>query len=968
MPVTYQLAELLPDSRKAGYDKSESSCCIAWRYSRHSYPGESRQVRVATGDGAVGFRFVAREQLASRLRSVTSRRVNVFPAALFCIALLAQGVRAQQPSSENSPTNTASRVRIVKKDRSFQLLRDEQPYFVKGAVVGPGGSLEALRTAGANSIRTQPGMLEEAQRHGFTALVGLPLGNPRKGFNYTDARQVQAQFERVRDIVRKYRRHPSLLCWNLGNEPEIQTTPAERVPLWKEVNRLAQMVKQEDPDHPVMAVIGGQYADMLHELNQYCPALDLVGLNSYAQMLKLPEEIAKEGWTRPYIVTEFGPRGHWQVPKTAWKVPIEDDANAKAEFYLQAYQHSVSGQPACLGSYVFYWAHKQEKTHTWYGMFLPDGSRTPAIDVMSFLWTGQWPTNRCAVLRGTKLTVASAENKGPVRPGVFLPGTRLACAIEVSDPDNDPLRIDWELRPDVADNSKVGGDWEPGVEPLPGAVLSTIDEGRRAVLQLPAKPGKYRVFVYAHDDHGNATTANIPILAEYPPVPPWQPDAQQRDQLRRSLTLLQTSTPTDRKTVRVLFYGQSISQQAWWKEVERYLRSTYTNANLLIENRAIGGHASQLLGKTAEADLYPFQPDLLIFHVYGSHLEYEDIIRRVRERTCADILLQTDHITQDRSLTEETDPAKLTPKDWDAWMNHAFLPTTAAKYGACRADVHELWKQYFRAHHLKAADLLRDGVHLNAHGEWLMAELLEAYLAPLPPKADYDALNEPRVRTVSVPSSGDRNSLRLEFTGTRADLLWKSKATGSVSVLIDGQAPSTIPQLYGFTRVSAFPGSDWPLLLRVGAGAPLVAEDWSMKIDQASPDGKLCHFRLLGTVTGDDGEGYSTNRFVSKSGRIVIEPEDWNLPYSVGVFKRPLPENYTATWRAVLRGTDNAGPPDAAPGTEACVTVVQGLSPGPHVLELRGSSLAEQLRDVRFYHPPNEAAPGSQSAPAPGSQ
>ena len=274
------------------------------------------------------------------------------------------------------------------------------------------------------------------------------------------------------------------------------------------------MVKQEDPDHPVMVVIGGQYADMLHELNDYCPAIDLVGLNSYAQMLKLPEEIAKQGWTRPYVVTEFGPRGHWQVAKTAWKVPIEDDANSKAEFYLRAYQHSVSAQPSCLGSYVFYWAHKQEKTHTWYGMFLPDGSRTPAIDTMTFLWTGQWPSNRCPVLTGQKLTVAPADGSAPAKPGIFPAGAKLACTVEVSDPENDPLRITWELRPDVADNPNVGGDWEPSVEPLKDAVVSTSDGGRKAVMQLPSKAGKYRVFVYAHDGHGNATTANLPLLAE----------------------------------------------------------------------------------------------------------------------------------------------------------------------------------------------------------------------------------------------------------------------------------------------------------------------------------------------------------------------------------------------------------------------------------------------------------------------
>jgi len=85
-----------------------------------------------------------------------------------------------------------------------------------------------------------------------------------------------------------------------------------------------------------------------------------------------------------------------------------------------------------------------------------------------------------------------------------------------------------------------------------------------------------------------------------------------------------------------------------------------------------------------------------------------------------------DHITSDASLTEETDPARLTPKQWDPWMNHVFLPATASKYGACRADIHERWKEYLKANHMKAADLLRDGFHLNAHGEWLMAELLKA--------------------------------------------------------------------------------------------------------------------------------------------------------------------------------------------------------------------------------------------------
>jgi hypothetical protein len=439
--------------------------------------------------------------------------------------------------------------------------------------------------------------------------------------------------------------------------------------------------------------------------------------------------------------------------------------------------------------------------------------------------------------------------------------------------------------------------------------------------------------------------------ASFPEIPAWTPDPVQRENLRRSLTLLNSSTPEKRNTVLVLFYGQSITQQAWWKDVESYLRATYTNANLIVENRSIGGHSSQLLVKTAEADLYPFQPDLVVFHVYGSHIEYENIIRRVRERTCADILLQTDHINQDASLTEEMDPAKLTPKQWDAWMNRSFLPTVAAKYAACRANIHELWKAYLQEHHLKAAALLADGVHLNPQGCWLMAQLLNAYLAPLPPKPGYDPYNDSRVRTLSPTISDDGKSAKVEFTGTRADILFNPAAKGRVDATIDGRKPSESGFLYGFTRVSAFPNSDWPILLKINAQSPLVAEEWSLQMDQIAADGKRCHFRLHGSVTGDDGEGVSTNRFVSKSGRIVIEPEDWNLGYCVAVFKRALPEGHTAAWKAVLRGVDTAEAPAARSGVESTVTIAQCLAPGKHTLELRGQHLGELLRGVRIFEP-----------------
>jgi hemoglobin-like flavoprotein len=399
------------------------------------------------------------------------------------------------------PALCAAEVRIEKTDSGFRLMRDGQSYFIRGAVGTM--QLELLPISGGNSTRTAPQQLDRAHSLGLTALVNLPLGIQRRGFDYGDPAALQKQRQRIREIVERYRSHPAVLMWAIGNEPEIHTTPEQRRALWKEVNSLAEMIKRLDPAHPVITVIGGQYKQMLHELKDQCPALDAVGLNSYQDMLSMPEDVAAQGWEKAYIVTEFGPRGHWQVPKTPWKIPIEDTSTEKAEFYEKAYRHAVLNRPNCLGSYVFYWSQKQEKTHTWYGLFLEDGSRTGAIDVMSRLWTGKEPANRCPVISKIRAT------PGGESPSTHAPGARFSAEVTVTDPDHDPLDVRWDLRPDVADNPNVGGDYEPSVEPIPGSILQP--QGARVTVQLPEKPGNYRLFVYARDGRGNAATANLAL-------------------------------------------------------------------------------------------------------------------------------------------------------------------------------------------------------------------------------------------------------------------------------------------------------------------------------------------------------------------------------------------------------------------------------------------------------------------------
>ena len=421
----------------------------------------------------------------------------------------------------------------------------------------------------------------------------------------------------------------------------------------------------------------------------------------------------------------------------------------------------------------------------------------------------------------------------------------------------------------------------------------------------------------------------------FPPLHPCDTGGLGKN-IQRTMRLLATSTPEHRNTVRILFYGQSITEQKWSQIVADDLRARFPNADLVIENRALGGFASQMLVKTAETDLYPFQPDLLIFHVYGAHDKYEDIIRRTRERTTAEILQQNDHVTKPEAFTEETDPAKLWPpngKYWDAFMNHRLLPEVAKRYGTEFCDQRAMWKGYLKEYNLEPEALLRDGVHLNALGEFLMAECVKAYLRYNPKLGPSPA--EQWVKDYEVGKDG-----RLEFEGSRVDII--TKPGEKLGVKIDGRKPSAIPALYGFSRAKPKPGGKWPPIAPIQSANPLVLEDWTMDVTKTGD--KLFEFTVRGSKTGLDGSGRSDQRFVSNSSRIVIEPDAWNVDFALSVLAgvKPVPEKFSVTWSVVPYFADEA--------TGGTITVASGLPNTKHMLELSGAAKA------RVYAPPLKAA------------
>jgi len=211
---------------------------------------------------------------------------------------------------------------------------------------------------------------------------------------------------------------------------------------------------------------------------------------------------------------------------------------------------------------------------------------------------------------------------------------------------------------------------------------------------------------------------------------------------------------TTQSEVRILVYGQSISEQAWWSKTKAWLAQTYPSGNLVMEEHARGGCAAQCLighepwtfdGKQYNRlpeDVFAWKPDLIIFHVYGDHIDYGYILKSFKEGCSAfddyrthdgktipqvrctaaqramsaaykapEILIQNDFVVSDTPLDCPADP---TPATWECFMNEKIIPKSVARYGYRLQDNFHDWPAHIRSRAVDPETLLQpDQTHLS---------------------------------------------------------------------------------------------------------------------------------------------------------------------------------------------------------------------------------------------------------------
>jgi hypothetical protein len=410
-----------------------------------------------------------------------------------------------------------AKVEVIRSKEGYRVFVNGTRFTLKGAGL-EFGSQEKLAAHGGNSFRTwrtengrQTGqeVLDRALSNGLFVVMGLEVARERHGFDYSDAGAVARQLAELKQEVLKYKDHPALLMWCIGNELNLHATNAA---VWDAVNDISRMIHEVDGKHPTLTALAGIGKDLVRDVKARAPDLDLIGIQMYADIVNLPRYLVESGWDGPYMVTEWGATGHWEVSKTSWGAPIENDSTTKANFYRKRYQAVIASDTRqCVGSYVFLWGQKQERTPTWYGMFLESGEETPTVDVMHEIWNGRKPRNQSPRLAGVWLNGLKASESVRLKAGEAY---RARAVVE--DPDGDSLTFNWEIM-DESTDLKTGGDHENKPTSHPDLIARPGRSETR--LKAPSTPGPYRLFFYAFDGKGGAAHANIPFYVDAPEAP-----------------------------------------------------------------------------------------------------------------------------------------------------------------------------------------------------------------------------------------------------------------------------------------------------------------------------------------------------------------------------------------------------------------------------------------------------------------
>ncbi|MCB9286562.1 MAG: hypothetical protein H6560_04525 [Lewinellaceae bacterium] len=388
---------------------------------------------------------------------------------------------------------------------------DGQPFEVKGVGFGYGDEVDnydayfqGLQFLGVNTIRTwgtnehTRRLLDVAHKYGMKVMVGIWMRHGRPGmedddrFNYLeDTEGMEEMYANAVRTVEAYKDHPAILTWGVGNEVYLNTaTDAEKEAYSRLLERICSKIKELDPDHPVTSVEAWTFG--LDWWQQYVPSIDIYGLNIYgAGASLLAAELEKRGIDKPYIVTEFGVTGEWDIQEVENGVKVEPTDRQKYDAIARGYSQWIKSEPSCLGVYFFHYANGADFLSIWLFTHFK-GMIRPQYWAIREAFTGQKPANYVPAIETFELP--GGEGKG----GDWVP-----VSLKVSDAENEALEISFYY------NQRTGSRKRRD-QVLPLNSRGNATDGFE--IKLPHVDGPAKIYVAAKDTYNNVGIASTGIV------------------------------------------------------------------------------------------------------------------------------------------------------------------------------------------------------------------------------------------------------------------------------------------------------------------------------------------------------------------------------------------------------------------------------------------------------------------------
>lgn len=426
--------------------------------------------------------------------------------------------------SNNSIDENAT-VCIKRNEKGFTLFKNNNPFYIIGAA---GNSFfSELSETGGNTVRLYDTLdlqnkLDEALINNLSVIVDIPI--PAYGiYNYLDDEENKNLKQKVKKLVTRYKNHPALLIWNLGNEinyPEMSWKDflkgnESKKRFIKNYNELINIVKSEDINHPVSTSKWNIKLSNYFSFKIFSPDIDLVSYNIFGDTKNISSNLKKYDFyfgSSPFYISEVSSDGWWTGESrfTSWWSPIEQSSSKKAEQLNIRYNYIVNNAN-CLGACIFYWGNKFECTHTWYSLFKDDYKSEIVLEIES-LWK---KSNTRPELIGLEYMLI--EGMGAYDNLIFEPGELKNTELVYNVTERDSIRIKWEVYSDVWfqgwNEEKYNKKLLKRPTPI-NCVIST--QNNTAAFITPKEEGPYRIFAYVYNKKGYFATVNTPFYVLNP--------------------------------------------------------------------------------------------------------------------------------------------------------------------------------------------------------------------------------------------------------------------------------------------------------------------------------------------------------------------------------------------------------------------------------------------------------------------